>query len=67
MTLFLVLQRYLGDYPDQLFFDEDAQKAIDTFQRRLSEITADIKKRNKSLQVPYHYLLPERTPNSIAI
>jgi len=26
-----------------------------------------IKERNKHLKIPYAYLLPERTPNSIAI
>merc|ERR1711973_44900 len=60
-------ERYLGDYPDHLFYDETALKAIDTFQCKLSEMSAAIKERNKDLKVPYNYLLPERTPNSIAI
>lgn len=50
-----------------MFYDEGALNAIDKFQRKVSEITVAIKERNKNLQVPYPYLLPERTPNSIAI
>ena len=60
-------QRFLGDYSDGLFNDTAALEAILRFQGKLNEISTEIKERNKHLEVPYIYLLPERTPNSIAI
>lgn len=60
-------QRFLGDYTDGDFTDIAAVEAILRFQERLNEITETIKERNKRLKIPYVYLLPERTPNSIAI
>ena len=60
-------QRFLGDYPEGLFNDAAALEAILRFQGKLNEISMAIKERNKHLKVPYAYLLPEKTPNSIAI
>jgi len=60
-------ERFLGDYSDGLFHDAPALEAILRFQGKLNEISMAIKERNKDLEVPYKYLLPERTPNSIAI
>jgi len=60
-------ERFLGDYSDGLFHDAAALEAILRFQGKLNEISMAIKERNKGLEVPYEYLLPERTPNSIAI
>lgn len=60
-------ERFLGDYTDGLFTDNAALEAILRFQGKLNEISSEIKERNKQLEVPYEYLLPERTPNSIAI
>lgn len=60
-------ERFLGDYKDGDFTDIAAVEAILRFQERLNEITETIKERNKRLKIPYVYLLPERTPNSIAI
>ena len=65
--IFLFSQRFLGDYSDGLFTDNAAIEAILRFQGKLNEISMEIKERNKHLEVPYSYLLPERTPNSIAI
>ena len=67
MNFLLYPQRFLGDYSDGSFTDLAAQEAILRFQRKLNEITEAIKERNKRLKIPYTYLLPERTPNSIAI
>ena len=64
---FFFPQRFLGDYSDGLFHDAPALEAILRFQGKLNEISMAIKERNKDLEVPYKYLLPERTPNSIAI
>lgn len=64
---FFLPKRFLGDYTDGLFTDNAALEAILRFQGKLNEISSAIKERNKRLEVPYEYLLPERTPNSIAI
>ena len=66
-VVFFFPQRFLGDYSDGLFHDAAALEAILRFQGKLNEISMAIKERNKGLEVPYEYLLPERTPNSIAI
>lgn len=60
-------EKFLGDYPEQLFTEEAPKSAIASFQKKLQGISADIKKRNAQLLVAYPYLLPERVPNSIAI
>jgi hypothetical protein len=53
------------------FNHESDQKAFIDFQKRLTEIERKISERNtalvKSGQKPYTYLLPSRTPQSIAI
>ena len=64
---FISIQTFLGDYPQKRFTEEKAQNLIARFQKVLEGIDGDIKERNKSLDVPYVYLLPTRTPNSIAI
>ena len=60
-------QKFLGDYSEGLFTEEEALKVISKFQMNLKKISAAIMERNESLAVPYTYLLPERIPNSIAI
>lgn len=60
-------QKFIGDYPEELFTDEAAKSVISGFQKKLKSISAEIKARNAKLRVPYPYLLPERIPNSIAI
>lgn len=60
-------EKFIGDYPEELFIEEPAKTAIEVFQRKLKGISAEIKARNAKLRVPYPYLLPERIPNSIAI
>ena len=60
-------QKFIGDYPEELFIDEAAKNAISSFQKKLRGISAEINERNAKLVVPYPYLLPERVPNSIAI
>ncbi|CAH3165667.1 unnamed protein product [Porites evermanni] len=60
-------ERFIGDYREELFTDAAAKTAISGFQRKLKQISAEIKERNAKLEIPYPYLLPERIPNSIAI
>lgn len=61
------MQIFLGDYPNKLFMEPNIQKYIDEAQKKLKGIELEIKERNKSLDVPYVYLLPSRVPNSITI
>ena len=67
LTSLSLFQKFLGDYSEGLFTDGPALEAISRFQENLQKISEVIKERNKSLAVPYTYLLPERVPNSIAI
>ena len=67
LTSLSLSQKFLGDYSEGLFTDGPALEAISRFQENLKQISEAIKERNKSLAVPYTYLLPERIPNSIAI
>ncbi|KAJ7337207.1 Arachidonate 5-lipoxygenase [Desmophyllum pertusum] len=60
-------EKFIGEYPEDLFIDEAARSAITAFQVKLKGISEEIKARNAKLTVPYPYLLPERVPNSIAI
>ena len=62
-------QKLIGDYPERLFTDAEAEDAIFEFQMELKRISKGIEKRNASLeeQYRYFYLHPERVPNSIAI
>lgn len=63
----LLKQKFLGDYTHGLFVDSKALDIIAKFQENLQNISDAIKLRNKSLEWPYIYLLPERIPNSVAI
>ena len=61
------IKRFLGEYPEEHFTEPAAQEAILSFQAHLKEISSIIHKRNKELEVPYAYLLPERVPNGVTI
>ncbi|KAJ1080476.1 hypothetical protein NDU88_000675 [Pleurodeles waltl] len=73
MVLMWVLTRtssdvvHLGNYPDQLFTEEKAALCIKAFQKRLSEISAEIQERNKDLPVKYSYLDPLLVENSVSV
>ena len=62
-----VFQRYLGNYTVTPWEDKEALDAIGRFQDKLEDVSRKIKERNKNLEVPYVYLLPERIPNGTAI
>ncbi|KAK3734228.1 hypothetical protein QZH41_012948 [Actinostola sp. cb2023] len=67
LTRFAEDEKFLGDYSDGLFVDPKAMEMISKFQEQLQNVSDSIKSRNKSLEWPYIYLLPERVPNSVAI
>ncbi|KAJ7386667.1 arachidonate 5-lipoxygenase [Desmophyllum pertusum] len=58
---------HLGEFPERLFTDKAAEDAISRFQGKLHKISKAIEHRNDKLEFPYTYLLPENTPNSVAI
>ncbi|XP_029436817.1 hydroperoxide isomerase ALOXE3 isoform X1 [Rhinatrema bivittatum] len=57
----------LGTYPDQHFTEEEPQRCISAFQKRLAEISCKIDRRNSSLELKYNYLNPRNIENSISI
>ncbi|KAM9333234.1 arachidonate 12-lipoxygenase, 12R-type-like [Pholidichthys leucotaenia] len=57
----------LGKYPEEHFTEELPQKIIKDFQGELQALSASIRSRNQSLEVPYTYLDPELAENSVAI
>jgi hypothetical protein len=57
----------LGEYPSSIFSEKAAQRLIKQFQYDLEDISEDIQKRNRDLDVPYTYMLPGKVPNSITI
>nr|XP_020504092.1 hydroperoxide isomerase ALOXE3-like [Labrus bergylta] len=57
----------LGNYPEEHFSEEIPCKLIKDFQGELQSLSAEIKARNKSLDVPYTYMDPGEVENSVAI
>ncbi|XP_071766221.1 polyunsaturated fatty acid lipoxygenase ALOX15B-like isoform X2 [Centroberyx gerrardi] len=57
----------LGQYPEEHFSEEIPRKLIKDFQGELEVLSASIKVRNKSLDVPYTYMDPTEVENSVAI
>lgn len=62
-----MFQIFLGNYPLQLYTELEIIAMQEDFRRDLREISKAIHKRNKDLNIPYVYLLPERIPSSIAV
>lgn len=67
--VFFSSQKFIGQYPEELFTEDKAKNAISEFREKLEEISQKIQSRNKPLDEPYKYvyLLPEKVPNSISI
>uniref|UniRef100_A0A6I8Q500 Lipoxygenase domain-containing protein n=1 Tax=Xenopus tropicalis TaxID=8364 RepID=A0A6I8Q500_XENTR len=60
-------RRPLGTYPDEHFTEEMPKIFIKEFQEKLAEISKDVKERNQSKRLKYHYLDPEVIENSVSI
>ncbi|TTG62688.1 Arachidonate 5-lipoxygenase [Bagarius yarrelli] len=58
---------FLGMYPDEQFIEKPVKKAMETFKRKLDELSKAIKNRNLGKKLPYYYLSPDRIPNSVAV
>ncbi|KAF3687751.1 Arachidonate 15-lipoxygenase B [Channa argus] len=57
----------LGCYPEEHFSDKIPCQLIKDFQGELQMISADIKARNSTMNVPYTYMDPPLVENSVAI
>uniref|UniRef100_A0A3Q1INM4 Uncharacterized protein n=1 Tax=Anabas testudineus TaxID=64144 RepID=A0A3Q1INM4_ANATE len=57
----------LGQYPEEHFTEETPRKLIKVFQGKLLQLSANIKVRNESLEIPYTYMDPAVMENSVAI
>uniref|UniRef100_A0A665XD66 Arachidonate 15-lipoxygenase type B n=1 Tax=Echeneis naucrates TaxID=173247 RepID=A0A665XD66_ECHNA len=57
----------LGQYPEEHFSEEVPRKLIKDFQGELGVLSAAIKIRNQSLEIPYTYMDPAEFENSVAI
>lgn len=68
-NVFFSSQKFIGQYPEELFTEDKAKNAISEFGEKLKEISKEIETRNTTLDEPYQYvyLLPEKVPNSISI
>uniref|UniRef100_A0A665UP70 Arachidonate 15-lipoxygenase B-like n=1 Tax=Echeneis naucrates TaxID=173247 RepID=A0A665UP70_ECHNA len=56
-----------GQYPEEHFIEEVICQLIKDFQRRLALLSATIKIRNQTLEIPYTYMDPAEFENSVAI
>uniref|UniRef100_A0A3B3TTG4 Arachidonate 15-lipoxygenase B-like n=1 Tax=Poecilia latipinna TaxID=48699 RepID=A0A3B3TTG4_9TELE len=57
----------LGQYSEDHFSEETPRQMMANFKKELAALSAAIKERNKTLEVPYTYLDPEEVENSVAI
>uniref|UniRef100_A0A3Q4MQ93 Hydroperoxide isomerase ALOXE3-like n=2 Tax=Neolamprologus brichardi TaxID=32507 RepID=A0A3Q4MQ93_NEOBR len=58
---------FLGNYPEKHFTERFPLLKIKEFQEELKKLSADIKARNSSLDLPYTYMDPEVVENSVSI
>ena len=56
----VLCQESLLNYRNRWFSEESAQKVMDNFRCSLRRISDNIKRRNKQLEAPFDYLLPEK-------
>lgn len=53
-------QESLLNYRNRWFTDEAPHKVMDKFRSNLRQISDNMKRRNRQLETPYDYLLPEK-------
>ncbi|MBN3311329.1 ALOX8 lipoxygenase, partial [Amia calva] len=58
---------FLGQYPEERFTEDIPKKLIKEFQSEMQKCDERIKKRNEKLDLPYTYLLPSATENSVSL
>ncbi|XP_028273970.1 arachidonate 15-lipoxygenase B-like isoform X2 [Parambassis ranga] len=58
---------FLGQYPEEHFTEPTPCDFIKEFRGDLGVLSAEIKARNSSLEVPYTYLDPEQIENSVSL
>ncbi|XP_078283985.1 polyunsaturated fatty acid 5-lipoxygenase-like isoform X2 [Rhinoraja longicauda] len=57
----------LGSYVEERFTELEARECITKFQHELQQIEEEIIKRNKTIPLPYNYLLPSLIDDSVAV
>ncbi|KAJ0067862.1 hypothetical protein NL108_011445 [Boleophthalmus pectinirostris] len=57
----------IGDYPQELFTEDECRELIKDFQNNLRDLDYVIDRRNKDLPLPYTYMQPKQMENSVAI
>ena len=67
VVIIIILQIYLGQLNKERFAEPHVQRIFEEFSDHLKDISLEIHERNKQLDIPYFYLLPECVPNSITI
>uniref|UniRef100_A0A8C6S1B5 Arachidonate 5-lipoxygenase a n=1 Tax=Neogobius melanostomus TaxID=47308 RepID=A0A8C6S1B5_9GOBI len=60
-------QLYLGMYPDEHFIEKPVKAAMESFRKRLAQISSAIKSRNEGKKLPYYNMSPDKIPNSVAV
>lgn len=58
---------YLGMYPDEHFVEKPVRAAMESFRKKLAQISSAIKRRNEGKKLPYYNMSPDRIPNSVAV
>ncbi|KAK5615918.1 hypothetical protein CRENBAI_020230 [Crenichthys baileyi] len=62
-----VLEVLLGEFPEEHFVEAVPKQILKAFQADLSYLREEIAARNSQLKIPYPYLNPALTENSVAI
>ncbi|XP_077380150.1 arachidonate 12-lipoxygenase, 12R-type-like [Festucalex cinctus] len=57
----------LGHYPEDHFTEEIPRQLQKDFKAELDKLSITINNRNKSLEIPYTYLVPKNVENSVAL
>jgi len=66
-TLYYSDQDYLGEVPEELFFEENAVNVLKKFQEDLKNLDKELEARNKTISREYVYQMPRNVTNSVAI
>lgn len=66
IVLVFFLKIFLGNFPFTQF-EQEIRTHMNALQEKLREISREIEERNRSLEVPFTFLLPSKIPNSVTI
>jgi len=66
-TIYYSDQDFLGEVPEELFFEENAVNVLKKFQEDLKNLDKELEARNKTISREYVYQMPRNVTNSVAI